>query len=274
MADNSKKIVIITGASGSVGKASVEAMAAKGWHVIMACRNMQKGEDVRQQILKNLPEASLELAKLEMESRDSIREFAASMEGRQIDALFNNAGIMNRHFTRTADGIEKSFAVNYLAPILLTTLLLPYMKADARVVNMVSLTTKFASLDINWQEWDEKHFGQLSTYGSSKLAFLYYSIALAKHYPQLHVNVADPGIVNSNMISMKRWYDPLADIFFRPFIKTPEQGAVPGIAALQTDEYTKYFVGKKVKAIPSRFMNNKLVDQLWEQAQGILGIEL
>lgn len=268
------KTIIITGASGSVGEAASRIMAQEGWHVIMACRNMEKGKVVKERIEKELSNSPsfkggsgrvLELQEVEMSSPNSIHAFANRLEGRKIDALFNNAGIMCRHFSRTDEGIERTMAVNYLGTALLTDLILPLMPVGGNIVNMVSLTTRFARLDENWRQWDEHHFGQLSTYGSSKLAVLYHSIALARRHPELHINVSDPGIVNSNMISMDRWYDSLADIFFRPFIKTPEQGARSAINAIHSTESLRYYVGNKSKPIAPRYLNSPLVEQLWMQ---------
>ena len=248
-----------------MGRVAVKEMAREGYPVIMACRNLEKGELARQEILKELPEAIIELHELQLASRESVRSFVTSLGDRKIAGIFNNAGIMNRHYKLAESGLEHTMEVNYVAPALLTLLLTPLFEEGARIVNMVSLTTKFAHLDMNWMEWGEKEFSQLCTYGSSKLAFLYFSIAYAKHNPSLCVNVADPGIVDSGMIHMDRWFDPLADIFFRPFISTPEKGVRPALAALHTDKSLCYFVGKKSNAIPSRFINSPMVDSLWNQ---------
>jgi len=261
------KTIIITGASGSVGEAATLAMAQKGWLVIMACRNKEKGTETINRIVELCPSARLELQEIEMSSTSSIRAFANRLQGRTINALFNNAGIMCRHFSRTDEGIERTFAVNYLGTALLTNLIIPLMPAGSNIVNMVSLTARFGRLSLDWRKWDEHHFGQLSTYAASKKALLYHTIALARRHPELHINVSDPGIVNSNMISMDRWYDPLADIFFRPFIKTPEQGARPAINALESSSSLGYYVGKKRKAIASRFLDSPMVEQLYQQLE-------
>ncbi len=260
------KTIIITGATGSMGAVATRRKASEGYKVIMACRNTRKAEELRQQIMKEQPDADLAVMALDLSSSASVRAFVHHLQGMQIHALFCNAGIKAHRFTRNDEGVEMDFATNYLGNRLLVNLLVPLMAPQAHVVIMVSLTTKYAKLDLNWRERDERHFGQLSTYASSKLALLYYAIGLSRRHPQLFVNVADPGVVNSNMITMGRWYDRLADIFFRPFIKTPEQGVYSALNALSSNERMKYFVGHKIKNIPSRFLNSPLVDQLWEQA--------
>jgi len=265
------KVVVITGATGSVGRAATAAMASLGWHVIMACRNPRKAEEVRREILNGMPQASVECLTLDLESRQSIHAFVESLGGRTIDALFNNAGIINRQFRTNDEDMEHTMAVNYIGPMILTHLMIPLFIPGAHIVNMVSLTVHFAHIDQSWPTWDEDHFSQLGTYASSKKALLYYTIALAKHYPQFVINVADPGVVNSNMISMGRWFDPLADLFFRPFTSSGEKGARPAIAALQTDLRMHYFVGKGARPIARRYVQDPLVERLWELSKRFIG---
>lgn len=266
MEGTQKDVVIVTGATGSMGAVATRKLAAEGKHVIMACRNTVKAEALRWEILKEQPEASLTILPLELSSPTSIQSFVRSLEGKRITALFCNAGIKAHRYMQNEEGYEMDFATNYLGNRLLTLLLLPLMPEGAHIVLMVSLTTKLARLDLRWRERGEREFGQLSTYGSSKLALLYFAIGLGRRHPGLHVNVSDPGVVNSNMITMGRWYDPLADLFFRPFIKTPAQGVQPALRALQSEHTLKYFVGNKVKKMPARFLHSPLVELLWKQA--------
>ena len=263
---------VVTGATGSMGAVAVRRMAAEGYPVVMACRNLEKGEQLRTRILTEQKDAVLELMELDLASRASVRSFVEALGGRPIAALFNNAGVLSRRYVKTEDGIEQTFAVNYLNTSLLTRLLVPFMVDGGNVVNMVSLTCKLSRLDMGWQELGEREFSQIGTYGKTKLALLYFSIELARRNPQLHVNVSDPGIVNSNMISMDRWFDPLADIFFRPFIKSPEKGAEPALRALHCNDSLRYFVGRRSGMIPARFLKSKMPDSLWNQANELLGM--
>ncbi|MCF0202151.1 MAG: SDR family NAD(P)-dependent oxidoreductase [Bacteroidaceae bacterium] len=257
------KVIVITGASGSIGACTVKAMAAEGWRVIMACRNVEKGEAVRQEILSTLPNALIEVRQVEMSSLASVRQFAAGLQGITVDALFNNAGVISNGYSTTVDGYENTIAVNYLAPAVLTNLLLPQIPKGGRILNMVSLMVRFGRLTPDWQNWGEQHFSRLLSYSDSKQALLLYTIALARRNPYIYINVCDPGIVNSNMIHMDRWYDTIADLFFRPIIKTPEQGAAPAIRALHADDTMKYFVGRKTSDIPARYLNSPLIEPLW-----------
>ena len=261
---------IITGASGSIGAAVTRALAERGEAVVMACRNPEKARSVRERILAEFPAADLEIRPLDLSSLDSVRSFAASFDGERISSLFNNAGAINREYVLTGDGLEKTFAVNYFAPVLLTLLLLSRMDPDARIVNMVSLTCHFVSLTGSALRPAPEEFSQLGTYARSKLALLHFSLELARRRPDLRINVADPGIVNSNMISMGRWFDPLADHLFRPFCKSPEMGAVPALAALSSAGRNRYFVGKRCLEMPRRYVDPVKDRQLFEETLRIL----
>ena len=176
---------------------------------------------------------------------------------------------MNRNFTLSEDGFERTIAVNYIAPYFLTRSLLPLFQPDAHIVNMVSLTCGMAKIDNTFFEKTEKDFSQLGTYGDSKLALLLFTVALSQK-TEFHVNMADPGVVNSNMISLGRWFDPLADALFRPFCKSPEKGAIPAINALTTDVYGKYFVGKNYRNVNQKYMSNPKIEWLWETTEKLL----
>lgn len=265
-------IIIITGASGGVGSAATEALASSGHPIVMACRNTQKAELVRDKIARNIQDAEIEIAELHLESFASVREFASKMSERKISALFNNAGVISRGYKICEDGFEESLTVNYLSPVLLTRLLQVNMPDDASIVNMVSLTCDFAKLGGKLFERSEKQFSQLGSYALSKLALLHFSIELSRRVPQ-RVNVADPGIVDSQMLSMGRWFDPLADILFRPFCNSAAKGARPAINALLSEESGMLFKGQKSHPIPKRHTKKSSISQsLWEETEKILQI--
>ena len=262
--------VIVTGATGGIGAAVTKSLAAQGCDVVMACRNTAKAEALRAQILSAVPQARLEVRELDLTSLASVRAFAERLGPGSISALLNNAGIISRDYTLTGDGLEKTFCVNYFAPFLLTGLLLDRMEPEAHVVNMVSLTCRYVRITEASLRPGEQDFSQLGTYARSKLALLHFSQELARRHPALHVNVADPGVVNSGIISMGHWYDPLADILFRPLIKSPEKGAIPPLAALASPERGRYFVGNRSKEIPACYRDPDLQGRLWDATERLL----
>ena len=266
----SKGSIIITGASGSVGAASCEALVRQGESVVMACRNTEKAAALRKDILTRIPEASLDIEELRLDSFESVRDFARRMQEREIKALFNNAGVISRSYRLCEDGFEESLTVNYLSPYLLSRLMAPQLGSDGRIINMVSLTCGLVGMDRNLFERGEKEFSQLGSYALSKLALMLFSIELAAR-EGVQVNMVDPGIVNSNMISMGRWFDPLADILFRPFCKSPEQAAIPVVNAILSEECSRLFKGKGYVYPPQKICSEQeLRLWLWEKTEKIL----
>ena len=269
---SSKGVIIITGASGGVGAAATEELARRGESVVMACRNCGKAAAVREKIIARVPGASIDIEELHLDSFASVRSFAARMQERDIKALFNNAGVISRGYRLCEDGYEESLTVNFLSPYLLTRLLLPQLETDGRVVNMVSLTCNLVKIDEGIFEHGKHEFSQLGTYSRSKLALLLFSLELARR-SQVSVNLADPGIVDSGIISLGRWFDPLADVFFRPLCKTPAQGAVPAVNALMSQENGRLFKGSGHEEIRKRFIKEQdLALHLWEKAEKIVQI--
>ena len=261
---------IVTGATGAIGAAAVESLAAEGRSVIMACRNLSKASALRDDILSRIPSASLEIMQLDLTSLESVRRFAELVVPGEVGALFNNAGVISRGYSLTADGLENSFSVNYFAPRLLTLLLLEKMPADACIVNMVSLTTRFVGLSVRDLQPLPEDFRQLKTYARSKRALISFSQELSRRYPSLRVHMADPGIVASNMIDLGHWYDPIADAVFKPFCKSPQKGAIPALNALHCAERQLCFAGKRSYPVRRRYVDPALDEEIWEASERIM----
>ena len=96
-------------------------------------------------------------------------------------------------------------------------------------------------------------------------------LELARRYPALRVNLADPGIVASNMIDLGHWYDKLADVLFKPLCKTPKAGVEPALRALAAAEGNRYYVGKGSRAIPARYLDPALDGRIWEATGRLIG---
>ena len=260
----SLKYTIITGANGAMGSEATAALARAGRPVIMACRDLDKAQAVKEKILDEVPDAVLDIKYLELSSLDAVREFAEGLRGVEISSLFNNAGTMERHFSVTCDGFERTLAVNFAAPSLLTLLLLPQIRDG--VLNMVSVSCETARFDHRIFSPDASRFTQLGSYSTSKLALMFFSIALSRRC-SLRVNVSDPGIVNTEMIRLDRWFDPLTDVIFRPFCNSPKKGAAPGVRALLSSEGTgMMYKGLGCKEIPSKYASRtEDIEWLWNE---------
>ena len=113
---------IVTGASGSIGAALTEGLAAQGYSVVMACRNLKKAEPIRQQIMERSGNDRIVLQELDLASLSSIKNFITELRqvAMPVSRLLNNAGVMNGTFRLSVDGLEEDTAVNYVAPYAFT----------------------------------------------------------------------------------------------------------------------------------------------------------
>lgn len=228
--------IIVTGATGGIGGAICRKIVAAGGSVIATCRDSKRGNAFVSE-LRQLAAAGADVRceQLRLDDIDSIHGFCRRVEGLPISSLISNAGVMCRNYSLVAGGLEQTMAVNYFGTVLLAKLLLPVIERDGSMVFTTSITRRLHSLSENILCPSEKDFSQLGTYGRSKLALTHYAMYLAEECAgRLRVNCADPGVVNSGMITMHRWFDPLANLFFRPFISSPGRGAESALQACRS----------------------------------------
>lgn len=275
-----KKLAIITGADGGMGTEITRAVAAAGYRVIMACCNLEKAEAKRQLLVKETGNSDLEVRRIDLADLSSVASFADTLlkEGIPVSLLMNNAGTMETRRTVTADGLERTVSVNYVGPYLLTRKLLPLMGAGSRVVNMVSCTYAIGRLDFPhfFEQGRKGSFWRIPIYSNTKLALTLFTLRLAELVKErgIVVNCADPGIVSTDIITMHMWFDPLTDILFRPFIRTPRQGADTAIRLL-LDEETGHRTGTlnlsgKPKHLSEKYTRHVQMQELWDKTEAIV----
>lgn len=261
-------------------------MAGMGVPVIMACRNVERAAGVRDEIVRETGNGRVELHQLDLASVASIRSFVDGLNGREVSVLVNNAGIMCRDFTTTEDGLEMTVGVNYVGTWLLTNWLLPNMgkTGKTRIINTSSVTCKMGEVGDHFFKLDPEHYRRFKAYPNSKLAILMFTAELARRVQgrAITVNAVDPGVVNTGMITMHKWYDPLADVFFRPFIKSPERGAMTAILLATSDRYVNvsggFFRNKRQVRVPKAVLDGEACRKLWFQTEqlvaGLVGSKL
>ena len=213
MTDNADTYIIVTGATGGIGRAICRRLVSTGVSVVATCRDRERGEVLADELRRSATGgAEVRCELLCLDAPASICDFARRIGGLRISSLINNAGVMCRHYSLTAHGLEQTMAVNYFGTVSVTRRL-------HRLADSILCPT-------------EKDFSQLGTYGRSKLALTHYAMHLAGLWQgRLRVNCADPGVVNSGMITMHRWFDPLANLLFRPFTSSPGRGAESAMQA-------------------------------------------
>ena len=229
-------LYIVTGATGSIGTSIATRLAANGKPLCLACRNVEKAQALADKIISATGNNDIHVEELDLSTFASVRAFVKRMQeaGRPVAALINNAGVMMRHEEYSVDGYEMTTQVNFLSTALLSMLMAPLIQEGGHIVMTTSVTRKVASLGEEYPATE--NFSQLGSYGRSKLAITLFAIYLATVLKQRHINVecADPGVVNSEMLTMQRWFDPLANVLFRPFASSPQRGATSALNALKS----------------------------------------
>lgn len=271
------KWAIITGADGGMGTEITRAVAKAGYRIIMACYNPKKAETVRERISKETGNPHLEVITIDLSSMQSVIAFTDRILVRNLSIalLMNNAGTMETGFHTTSDGFERTVSVNYMGPYLLTRKLVPLMVRGARIVNMVSCTYAIGKLDFPdfFHRGKTGNFRRISVYSNTKLALLLFTFELAEQLREkgITVNAADPGIVSTNIITMHKWFDPLTDLFFRPFIRKPKKGASTAIGLLLDEKEVgvtgQLYVNKHRKNLSDKYINHAQKEQLWETTE-------
>jgi NAD(P)-dependent dehydrogenase (short-subunit alcohol dehydrogenase family) len=275
--DNVKRVAVITGADGGMGTEITREVAATGMPVIMVCYNKQHGEATRDEIAKKTGNNDIAVMQADFSSMASVARLAADIkaDGVRVARLMNNAGTLETHFSLTEDGVEHTVSVNYMAPYLLTRLLLPVMERGTRIVNMVSCTYAIGSLDFPdfFTRGRKGGFWRIPIYSNTKLALLLFTLSLAKRLEGtgITINAADPGVVSTPIIAMHAWFDPLTDIFFRPFIRTPRQGADTAIRLLLDAENEgkngTFNLSGRTRKLAKRFTPHRQAEELWNETE-------
>ncbi len=199
-------ISIVTGANSGLGLETVRALSRKGSHVVMACRDMNKGQQVLNAIAADVPGASFELVQLDLASLDSVRNFFTTFQQShdRLDLLFNNAGVMAIPRRETKDGFEMQFGTNHLGHFALTGLLLPLLLAtpQSRIITTSSIARRMGKVNLA----DPHHrnsYSRWKTYAHSKRSNLLFSFELQRRLvaagAQTISVAAHPGYANTNL---------------------------------------------------------------------------
>ncbi|XP_008311776.1 retinol dehydrogenase 12 [Cynoglossus semilaevis] len=275
------KTVLITGANTGIGKETARDLTMRGARVIMACRDVEKGEEAAASIRAADPKAQLEVRRLDLADTCSIRAFAKEFlrDFDHLHILINNAGVMMCPYTKTADGFEMHIGVNHLGHFLLTYLLIGLLKrsAPARIVVVSSLAHYFGWIRFHDLHSQGSYNGGLA-YCQSKVANLLFARELAQRLKgtNVTVNALHPGTVNSDLTR----HSTLMMIFmslFSIFIKTPREGAQTTIYCAVAEELHsvsgKYFSDCAPASVAPQGRNDQTAKRLWDVSCELLGIE-
>ncbi|KLI08513.1 short-chain dehydrogenase [Mycolicibacterium conceptionense] len=235
--DQSGRTAIVTGANTGLGLETAKALAAKGAHVVLAVRNLDKGAAAVEWISRSVRDADLELQRLDLGSLASVREAAAELRDKhaRIDLLINNAGVMTPPRETTSDGFELQFGTNHLGHFALTGLLLDRLLpvVGSRIVTVSSIGHRFAPgirfEDLQW----ERRYNRLQAYGQSKLANLLFTYELQRRLIGQHTTAlaAHPGGSDTELARHLPGVVQRAVPLARPFFQEAAMGALPTLRA-------------------------------------------
>lgn len=277
------KTILITGATSGIGQAAASALAKQGHHVIVHGRSEAKAKDTVAEIKRQAPNAQVDYILGDLFNMAGVQQLAKTVIAKysSLDVLVNNAGgIMSEERETTQEGHEKTFAINVLAPFLLTNSLLPLLQksSDGRIVNVSSDMHKLgAKPDMNDIEI-QHNYGVFTAYGNSKLYLIWNTQHLAKQLiskgiHNVTANTLHPGAVATAFGASSKvgWFYTLLVKVIRPFFKTPEQGAQTIVYLASSPDVNnvsgKYFADKKVAKVSEKYYTEANEQRLWDYCQ-------
>jgi len=279
------KTVVITGANTGIGKVTAMDLSRRGAKVVMLCRNVEKAEEVAEEIRK-ATEGEVVVHKLDLASLASVRECAEQLGNSvdKIDILINNAGIMACPEMRTTEGFEMQIGTNHFGHFLLTNLLMPLLKKaapHARIINVSSLAHERG--EMQWEDinWEKTEYSSIKAYAQSKLANILFTKELARKGEGSGVNAyaLHPGVINTELgRHLKDTYGPLVMIWKLavPFIKTPENGANTTIYCAVdesiADHNGRYYSDCREKQPAPQAENIEDAKKLWELSEQLVNL--
>ncbi len=271
---------IVTGASSGIGLHTALGLARAGMRVVMVGRDRQRTEAARRLVAAGSSRARLDVALADFASLAEVRRLAEALlaEHRRLDLLVNNAGLFSPRYRRSADGFELTFAVNHLAPFLLTNLLLDRIRASApaRIVNVASEAHRRQALVVadlaRPTDWTA-----LRAYGRSKLCNILFSRELAARLDGSGVVVAalHPGVVATS-IGQRGGLIEIAWRLMKPFMIGPEKGARTSLFLATAPDpgphHGGYVIGRALAEPDPAARDQGLARRLWDESARLVGL--
>lgn len=286
------QVAIVTGANTGLGFETSRTLAGKGIKVILACRNPDKANKAKKQILDEHSSAKLEYLNLDLADFASVKAFAENFKSGhdRLDYLINNAGVMMPPYRETEEGHELQWGVNHLGHFLLTSLLwknLTDAKA-ARVVQLSSLAHKWGNTSAFNNPIGKANYDKQKAYGNSKLACLVFALELERRIKSKGLKVksmaAHPGVADTELSRyLPGWMKVLSPLFMAFVANSAEEGAQPSLrAALDEDLSGGTYVGpsgfKEMKGSPvvvqphEKATSEEAGKKLWQASEEQIGI--
>jgi len=269
------KIVLITGATSGIGKESAIGLSKLGATIVFTTRDSLKGEKTREEIISKTNNKNIHMLKCDLASFESIRNCCKEFQSKynMLHVLINNAGVWDFKRRESKDGIENIFATNYLAPFLMTNLLLGILKksSPSRIINVTS-GMHYGTINFDDIEFKRK-FSGAKAYRQSKLGVILFTRLLAKKLEGtgVTVNVVHPGM---NKTDLGRDAGSFSQIIFKLMGKDPKIGAETSIYLSSSPDVEnitgEYFAKKIIKRSSKESYDMDLAKKLWDVSEKYL----
>jgi NAD(P)-dependent dehydrogenase (short-subunit alcohol dehydrogenase family) len=271
------KLVVITGATNGIGLAAAEALATLGAKLAIVARSEPRAAQAVARIrAAGGNGTTVDVLLADLASQPSVRRLAAEVLDRyaRLDVLVNNAGAMYARRQLTQDGVELTWALNQLAPFLLTTLLLDRLKEStpARIVTTSSDAHRGARIPFD-DVGAERSYRSFRRYGETKLANILFTTELARRIDGTDVtaNCFHPGLVASGFNRNNGWLMSLAMTIIKPFARSPEKGAQTLVWLVDSPDVANekggYFVDKRRVAPSAAAQDMVAAGRLWQLSE-------
>jgi len=279
MGEMTGRVCVVTGASGGIGRATAVELARRGAAVVLVIRSRERGQDVLAQIERETGRRDARLVLADLSRQADVRRAADEILAAcpRVGVLVNNAGVYTRRRGLTDDGIETQWAVNHLAPFLLTHLLLPRLveSAPARVVTVSSNAHHSGELRWNDLEMKSRRYLGFRQYANTKLANVVFTRELARRTAGTGVtaNALHPGVVATPLLL--NGFPPIR--LFRRWMRTPEQGAATSVYLATSPEVAtatgQYFQDERPVPLTTPLAtDDEAARRLWEVSARAVGI--
>ena len=287
MQDLSLKVVIVTGANSGIGYHMVSGYAAQDAITIMACRNVEKGIQAREKLLKKHPGSMIHVMELDLADLESIKRFSDEilLKYETLDILVNNAGVMIPPKSLTKQGFELQFGTNYLGHFALTGYLFPLLKStpESRIVTVSSIAHKMGEINLGDLNFEYRKYKKWTAYSQSKLANLMFATELDRRIKsaelKTHSFASHPGYSRTKL---QRY-----SIFWRLLnliARSAKKGARSTLFASTSPKAVDHVYwgpcglleawgGLGKSKISEKAMDEKMAQKLWEVSEELTGVK-